>query len=85
VFKKFNEYKVMVEHQTWHKLKCLRFDNGGKFMFGQFNQFCIEHGILKQFTILYTPKQNGVVERSNYTLIESVRNMFFSVRLNKMF
>jgi hypothetical protein len=54
-------------------------------MFGQFNQFCIENGIVKQFTVLYTPKQNGVVERSNYTLVESVRNMFFSVGLSKMF
>ncbi len=67
----------MVEAQTWHKLKCFRFDNGGEFMFGQFNQFSIENENLKQFIVLYTPKQNGVVERSTYTLVESVRNMFF--------
>jgi hypothetical protein len=46
-------------------------------MFGQFNQFSIENENLKQFIVLYTPKQNGVVERSTYTLVESVRNMFF--------
>ncbi len=84
VFKKFKEYKVIVEAQTWHKLKCFRFNNGGEFMFGKFNQFSIENGIWKQFIVLYTLKQNEVVERSNYTLIESVWKMFFSVGLSKM-
>jgi len=42
VFKKFKEYKVIVEAQTWHKLKCFRFDNGGEFMFGQLINFVLK-------------------------------------------
>ena len=37
--------------------------------------FCNERGILQQFSYLYVPQMNAVVERKNRTLIEGVRTM----------
>jgi hypothetical protein len=69
----------MVEVQIGHKMKCFRFDNGGKFMSKQFNQFCIENGILRQPTFPYSLQQNGVAKKKNCILVQSARNMAFSV------
>jgi hypothetical protein len=37
----------MTKIQIWHKLKRLRFDNGGKISSRPFNQICIENDILR--------------------------------------
>jgi transposase InsO family protein len=34
---------------------------------------CDEAGIRRQFTALYSPQQNGVVERKNMTVMEMAR------------
>ena len=35
--------------------------------------------------VLYTPQQNGVVERKNKTLVEMARCMFYFIGLHKRF
>lgn len=75
----FTKFKVMVEVQIGHKMKCFRFDNRGKFMSKKFNQFCIENGILRQLTVLCSLQQNGVAKKKNCILVQSARNMAFSV------
>jgi hypothetical protein len=60
-------------------MKCFRSDNGGEFMSKQFNQFCIENGILRQLTIPYTLQQNGVTKKKNCILVENARSMAFNV------
>jgi hypothetical protein len=60
-------------------MKCFRSNNGGEFMSKQFNQFCIENGILRQLIVLYTLQQNGVAKKNNCILVESARSMAFSV------
>jgi transposase InsO family protein len=55
----------MVENEMDSKIKCLRSDNGGEFTSKEFMDFCIKHGIKRQFSIARTPQQNGVVERKN--------------------
>lgn len=37
-----------------------------------FNSYCIEHGIHKEFTIPYTPQQNGRAERLNLSIVEGI-------------
>jgi hypothetical protein len=71
VFKKF---KVMTKIQMRHKMKCFRCDNGG-----EFNQFHIENGILKQLIVPCTLQQNGFAKKKNCILVESARSITFSV------
>jgi hypothetical protein len=57
------------------KVKKIRSDNGSEFKNLQVEEFLEEEGIKHEFSALYTPQQNGVVERKNMTLIDMVRTM----------
>jgi hypothetical protein len=69
-FEAFCNYKALVENQTNEKMKYLRDDKGGEFIGGEFNQFCINAGIVREHTIMATPEQNGRVERVNRWIAE---------------
>ncbi|KAH9669265.1 hypothetical protein KPL70_021724 [Citrus sinensis] len=75
VFLVFKEYKARVELESGKKIKCLRTDNGGEYTDGEFLAFWKQEGIQRQFTVAYTPQQNGVAERMNRTLTERIRVM----------
>ena len=60
VFSTFKVFKARVELEAEKKIKCLRIDNGGEYTSDEFENFCKEEGIKKQFTVPYTPQQNGV-------------------------
>lgn len=53
-------------------LKVLRTDNGGEYLSAEFQRFLKTEGVR---TVLKTPQQNGVAERLNRTLVESVWSM----------
>jgi transposase InsO family protein len=67
-FEKFKIFKDLTENQTCKRLKAVRLDKGGEFMSSDFKEFCDKHGIKREYTILRTPQQNGVVERKNRTV-----------------
>lgn len=80
----FKIFKAEVENQLNRKIKVVRSDRGGEYYGkhsdvgqspGPFALFCQEHGIVNQFTMPYTPQQNGVAERRNRTLMDMVRSM----------
>lgn len=75
----------MIEKQTERKIKRLRTDNGLEFYSGEFNQFCRHEGIQRHLTVPYTPRQNGVAERMNRTLLERARSMLSNAGLGKQF
>ena len=60
VFKQFQEFKALVETQTGRKIKVLRLDNGGEYTLGEFDDFCAEAGIRREFTIPYNPNKMGL-------------------------
>jgi transposase InsO family protein len=68
----------LVEKQTGNQVKALRSDNGGEFVSAQFKEFCKREGIHRWCPTLYTPQQNGVVERRNRTVMEMARCMVHS-------
>ena len=74
-FGKFKEWLAMVEAETGRKLKKLRTDRGGEFLFGEFTTFCKERGIKRQLTNPHTPQQNGVAKQKNHTIMEMARIM----------
>ncbi|KAH9670424.1 hypothetical protein KPL70_016984 [Citrus sinensis] len=85
VFSVFKEYKARVELESSKKIKCLRTDNGGEYTDGEFLAFCKEEGIQRQFTVAYTPQQNGVAKRMNRTLTERIRVMLKTAGLPNSF
>nr|GEU61649.1 hypothetical protein [Tanacetum cinerariifolium] len=66
---------IRIENLVDHKVKVIRCDNGTEFKNREMNQFCEIKGILRQFSVARTPKQNKVAKRRNMTLIEAVRTM----------
>nr|GEW64981.1 hypothetical protein [Tanacetum cinerariifolium] len=64
-----------IENQINHKVKIIRCDNGTEFENHDLNQFYGMKGIKREFSVAKTPKQNGVAERKNRTLIEAARTM----------
>ena len=64
-------HALELESQT--KLKSLRTDGGGEYVSAEWKVFADEKGFTHQLTALYTPQQNGIVERLNRTLLEKMR------------
>ncbi|GJW52503.1 gag-pol polyprotein [Tanacetum coccineum] len=85
VFEVFKVYKARVKLDSGKKIKCLRTNNGGEYTGDEFDTFCRQEGIKRQFTTAYTPQQNGVAERMNRTLLERARAMLATASLGKSF
>ncbi|GJQ98761.1 retrovirus-related pol polyprotein from transposon TNT 1-94 [Tanacetum coccineum] len=71
----FGHVTPRVENQDDIHVKQLRTDNGTEFRISILVNFFDEKRISQNFSSPYTPKQNGVGERKNRTLIEAVRAM----------
>ncbi|KAH9685121.1 Integrase catalytic domain-containing protein [Citrus sinensis] len=74
VLERFKRCKILVETQTNLKVKALRTDNGLEFRNKEFGDFCERHGIMRHKIVIHTPKQNGLAERMNRTLMDKVRS-----------
>ena len=74
-FKRFQEFKALVENQTGKKIRCLRSDNGGEYTSNAFDDFCAREGIRREMTVAYNPQQNGVAERKNRSIVGAARAM----------
>ncbi|GKA82174.1 putative ribonuclease H-like domain-containing protein [Tanacetum coccineum] len=64
-----------LENQLDHKVKVIRSYNGTEFKNSVMNPFCEMKGIKREFSVAWTPQQNGVAERKNRTLIEAARTI----------
>lgn len=67
------------------RIKVLRTDNGTEFVNSACSSFLQEHGTLHQRTCVYTPQQNGVVERKHRTLLNIARTLLFQSKLPSNF
>ncbi|XP_016567276.1 uncharacterized protein LOC107865544 [Capsicum annuum] len=74
-FENFRKYKDLVENRSRLRIKNLRTDRGGEFLSNKFVHFYDEFRIHKELTTPYTPKQNGVAECKNCTVIEMARSL----------
>ena len=63
-------------------MKVLKSDRGGEYFPQEFTNYCEENGLIHQRSALYTPQQNGVVERKNRTLVDMLNAMIISARLS---
>ncbi|WVZ75084.1 LOW QUALITY PROTEIN: hypothetical protein U9M48_023175, partial [Paspalum notatum var. saurae] len=72
VFSKFAKRAQNEFNTSIVKIRC---DNGKEFDNTSIEEYCDEVGIKHEFSAIYTPQQNGVVERKNRTLITLARSM----------
>ena len=72
VFRKFKEFKALIENHSEKRIKTLRSDKGGEHTSKEFEALCQEAGIKREPNTPYNPQQNGVVERKNRTIMEAV-------------
>lgn len=68
-----------------NQIKVLRSDNGGEYCSNNFDEYLKQKGITRQLTVSNNPGQNGLAERMNHTLVESVRSMMFHSNLSVNF
>ncbi|GJU41788.1 retrovirus-related pol polyprotein from transposon TNT 1-94, partial [Tanacetum coccineum] len=80
-----DEYSRMVENQNDVKVKQIITDNGTEFRNSKLESFCDEKRLSHKFSSPYTPKQNGIAERKNRTLIEAARTILNGSVLFKHF
>eukprot|EP00253_Pinus_taeda_P009285 PITA_09285 len=69
-FNVFKELKEAIENQTGKNIKVFRSDNGEEYTSNEFIEFCKQDGTKKENIVPYNPKQNGVVERKNWFIME---------------
>ncbi|XP_074383667.1 uncharacterized protein LOC141725137 [Apium graveolens] len=77
----FKSFKARVENGTEKRVKTLRTDRGGEFCSKDFEAFCAENGITRQYTTPYSPQQNGVVERRNRTVVAMAHSLLKQMEL----
>ena len=77
VMDKFKEFVQLSERFTGKKVKKWTSDNGGEYISKEFAEYCKNRGILLEDTVPYTPQQNGVAERMNRTLMDTVKSMLY--------
>ena len=75
MFATFKKWKDLVEDETGEILKCLGSHNGGEYCSKEFNSYYSYHRIHKKKIVPGTPKENGVSERMNMTIMEHARCM----------
>nr|GEW86344.1 retrovirus-related Pol polyprotein from transposon TNT 1-94 [Tanacetum cinerariifolium] len=66
-FRKFKEWKQLVENQTGRTVEKLRTYNGLEFRNQEFEQLCIERRIARHITVVGTPQKNGLAEQATCT------------------
>ena len=80
-FTSFQQFQHMVEKQTSLVISCQRTDHGSKYLSTNFSNYSAEQGIQRHLTNAHTPQQNGVAERKNRHLYETMRTLLFGANL----
>ncbi|KAI3521421.1 hypothetical protein L1887_10887 [Cichorium endivia] len=77
VFENIVVFFNMIKLQFSKSVKIFRSDNGTEFVNSKVKNFFEKEGILHQTTCVYTPQQNGVVERKHRHLMNVARSLLF--------
>ena len=80
LIKRFFSY---VSTQFASHIKIFRSDNGGEFL--SLKSFFIDNGVFFQHSCVYTPQQNGVVERKPRHILQVARALKFQAQLPTQF
>ena len=70
-----------MQNQLKTSVLCIRSDNALELGEGDVKRLYNKHGIIHQKTCVYTPQQNGVVERKHRHLLETTRALHIQASL----
>lgn len=84
-FKYRKIYETMATAYFERRISRFRCDNEREYVSKEIEEFFNKKGIQFEFTIPYTPEQNGVTERMNRTICEKARCMLLHSKLPKSF
>nr|GEU86824.1 retrovirus-related Pol polyprotein from transposon TNT 1-94 [Tanacetum cinerariifolium] len=79
------DFITMIQRNLQAPVITVRTDRGTEFLNKTLNAFFKEEGIEHQTSTTRTPKQNGIVERRNRTLVEVARTMLLALQLPLFF
>ena len=85
VLNKFKQFERRVAIDSCQNIASLQSYNGGEYLSLEFDSYMESKGIHHELIVPYSPEQNGVAERMNRTLLESVRSMMFHAGLPNRF
>lgn len=71
----FKSFVAEAEVETGNRVKLIRSDNGTEFRNQNFDKFCLDKGIVREYSPAYNPQSNGRAERENRTLVEKASSM----------
>ena len=74
-----------MERSSGKKLNILRTDSGGEYVSTKFKDYLKSEGIRHEHTAPKTPEQNGVAERMNRILVETMCSMMIDAKLPHAF
>ena len=75
----------MISTQFNTNVKTLQSNNGSEFCSLAFQNLLTTHGILHQRSCVYTPQQNGIVDRKHRHLLQIAQALLFQANLRKFF
>ena len=78
--------KKMVNRAELEAMSTLKIvtDNGSEFVNNALKSFLDLKGVIHNKSVVYTPQQNGYIERDNRTVIECARTMLLKSKLSKV-
>nr|GEX61297.1 retrovirus-related Pol polyprotein from transposon TNT 1-94 [Tanacetum cinerariifolium] len=79
------DFLRLVQRGLQAQVRIIRTDKGTEFLNQTLHAFFATEGILHQTSVARTPKQNGVVERRNRTLVEAARTMLSAAKVPLFF
>ena len=79
----FIEFVIREQKQLGKKLKIYRVDNALEF--NEIKEICIKNNIIFENTAPYAHEQTKSIERINLTLLNKIRSMLFTTKLQKEF
>ncbi|CAI7764575.1 unnamed protein product, partial [Closterium sp. NIES-53] len=80
-FEAFIAWLPVAERESGEKLKSFQSDEGGEYTSQRFKQFLVEKGIKRLISLPYAHQQQGVAERMNRTLQNTMRKLLRGMRL----
>ncbi|CAI7822275.1 unnamed protein product [Closterium sp. NIES-53] len=80
-FEAFIAWLPVAERESGEKLKSFQSDGGGEYTSQRFKQFLAEKGIKRLISLPYAHQQQGVAERMNRTLQNTMRKLLRGMRL----
>ncbi|CAI7759948.1 unnamed protein product [Closterium sp. NIES-53] len=81
VFEAFIAWLPVAERESGEKLKSFQSNGGGEYTSQRFKQFLAEKGIKRLISLPYAHQQQGVAERMNRTLQNTMRKLLCGMQL----